>query len=428
MASVRKRKHIHKGIEKEAWVLDYVDQSGKRRLKTFAKKRDAEAHRIKVENEIDQGIHTPEKESIRLGDLCDIYVKDFEDRWNAKEITGNALVTTRAQVYRHIVPALGRHLVRDITREMLEVWVRQMRTAYAPGTSRRVFGVLRQIFRFGVRRRFMKRSIIDDDRIKLPAADKRKGFPTRGQVSQLLSAVEEHGRWEPYQSFVNNAAVAALGVFCGLRPGEACGLQWRDVDTLRGEIAIRHSYSRYDGLKAPKTKAGERKVPLTPPVLKALERVARWRRCVEMAKEKSGSLSEKSMADHRKRLFMKADMPTGFDGLHGHVLLNEKGGPVTPHTLCRTWHKVMKRASLCDAAGKPLFTPHMLRHVAASLFIEAGLPAMNIKKVMGHANVSTTFDVYGHLFPDDDRISRAALSIAASFDATRVQLAEPTVL
>ena len=41
--SVRKRAWTtSKGVEKEAWVVDYVDQTGKRRLKTFAKKKVAD--------------------------------------------------------------------------------------------------------------------------------------------------------------------------------------------------------------------------------------------------------------------------------------------------------------------------------------------------------------------------------------------------
>jgi hypothetical protein len=51
--SVRKRSWTtDKGEAKSAWVVDYSDQGGKRRLKTFDKKRDADAYHAKVATEV----------------------------------------------------------------------------------------------------------------------------------------------------------------------------------------------------------------------------------------------------------------------------------------------------------------------------------------------------------------------------------------
>jgi integrase len=57
--SVRKRNWMtSKGVEKEAWVVDYVDQTGKRRLKTFVKKKIADNFAATANVEIRAGIHT----------------------------------------------------------------------------------------------------------------------------------------------------------------------------------------------------------------------------------------------------------------------------------------------------------------------------------------------------------------------------------
>lgn len=45
---------------------------------------------------------------------------------------------------------------------------------------------------------------------------------------------------------------------------------------------------------------------------------------------------------------------------------------------------------------------------------------MNLKSVMGHSKVATTYDVYGHLFPEDSRIKEAANAIASDLGATRM--------
>jgi integrase len=50
----------------------------------------------------------------------------------------------------------------------------------------------------------------------------------------------------------------------------------------------------------------------------------------------------------------------------------------------------------------PLFSPHMLRHVYASLQIEQGITPKRLQKLIGHASLKMTLDTYGHLWPDHD--------------------------
>ena len=69
--SVRKRKWITRsGEAKEAWIVDYVDKSegGKRRLKTFAKKKDAAEFASKADVEVRAGIHTADGASKRIAE------------------------------------------------------------------------------------------------------------------------------------------------------------------------------------------------------------------------------------------------------------------------------------------------------------------------------------------------------------------------
>jgi integrase len=50
----------------------------------------------------------------------------------------------------------------------------------------------------------------------------------------------------------------------------------------------------------------------------------------------------------------------------------------------------------------PLFSPHMLRHVYASLQIEQGVTPKRFQKLIGHTTLKMTLDNYGHLWPDED--------------------------
>jgi integrase len=59
---------------------------------------------------------------------------------------------------------------------------------------------------------------------------------------------------------------------------------------------------------------------------------------------------------------------------------------------------IRARAAMIDAGLEPI-TLHECRHAYASFLIAAGANAKTISGMMGHANISTTFDIYGHLMP-----------------------------
>jgi len=65
------------------------------------------------------------------------------------------------------------------------------------------------------------------------------------------------------------------------------------------------------------------------------------------------------------------------------------------------------------ACISPRFRIHDLRHTAASLMIQAGYPPKMLQEILGHASITTTLDLYGHLYPGDmdryaDRLDSAA--------------------
>ena len=60
----------------------------------------------------------------------------------------------------------------------------------------------------------------------------------------------------------------------------------------------------------------------------------------------------------------------------------------------------------------PRFRFHDLRHYYASLLISEGLDVKVVQARMRHANATTTLNVYGHMFPDKDETSRAAVGRA----------------
>src|ERR1019366_1612589 len=77
--SVRKRKWTTRaGEQKEAWIVDYVDQEGSRHIETFKRKKDADAFAQQVGVDIRAGTHTPASRSITVDEAAADWVKTVE--------------------------------------------------------------------------------------------------------------------------------------------------------------------------------------------------------------------------------------------------------------------------------------------------------------------------------------------------------------
>src|SRR4051812_33959273 len=77
--SVRKRKWVtRKGEPQEAWVVDYVDRDGARRLKTFRLKREADDFETTAKGEVREGTHVPERASVTLNKAGELWVRGAE--------------------------------------------------------------------------------------------------------------------------------------------------------------------------------------------------------------------------------------------------------------------------------------------------------------------------------------------------------------
>ena len=80
-----------------------------------------------------------------------------------------------------------------------------------------------------------------------------------------------------------------------------------------------------------------------------------------------------------------------------HVFASGVGTAREPRNVLRAFHAALA------AAGLPRQSFHHLRHAYATLHLEAGEELANISKTLGHADLSTTADLYAHLTPTTQR-------------------------
>ena len=153
--------------------------------------------------------------------------------------------------------------------------------------------------------------------------------------------------------------VTALGT--GLRQGELLALRWDDVDLERGELVVRHTLQRGTlTLAQPKTERARRVLRLPRRVTSALR-------------------------DHRAR---QSVVP-----LSGLIFANGDGTPLQSRSVTRRLQVILRNL------GLPHQRFHDLRHAFATVMIESGEDLGVLSSILGHADLSTTADVYAHLAP-----------------------------
>ena len=96
------------------------------------------------------------------------------------------------------------------------------------------------------------------------------------------------------------------------------------------------------------------------------------------------------------------------------VFPNGRGKPQSQSNfLHRVFHPLQESAGIVNEDGRGRYGLHALRHAAAALFIEQGLSPKRIQKIMGHASIGMTFDVYGYLFESNEEDHVAVAQIQA---------------
>jgi integrase len=206
---------------------------------------------------------------------------------------------------------------------------------------------------------------------------------TAGQLATFLA-------WSAENSQLH-AAWRVLAM-TGMRRGEVLALRWRDVDTDAATIAIRRSVgvvrNAGEGAEireaAPKTDKSRRVIDLDPATVAVLQ-AWRWDR----------ELAATELARDSSLVFCD------LEGAHLH-----------PERFWRTWKTTLARCRReLGADAPPEITIHDLRHTHASLLLSAGEPVKTVSERLGHASVTVTLAVYGHVMPGDQK--RAASRFAA---------------
>jgi hypothetical protein len=117
--SVRKRTWRNAdGSQGEAWVAAYTDHEGKRRIRSFEKKREADAFHASVGSELRSGIHVPDSQSITVAEAGRLWLEGCE----AASLERSTLGNYRQHLKRHIIPLIGAVKLSRLTVPMVRAF------------------------------------------------------------------------------------------------------------------------------------------------------------------------------------------------------------------------------------------------------------------------------------------------------------------
>jgi integrase len=374
VASIRKRTWKSGGVERTAWVCDYFDQAGKRRLKTFVTKKEADAWAVTARHEVKTGIHTPASVSVTVTEAFTRWIVDCE----ANGLERGTIVQRQGHLRHHVTPFIGGEKLSTLTMPRIRQFDADLRQAgRSLAMRRKVLTNLKTALTFAQGQGLVAQNVASGVKIRGDArsrAAKLKAgvdFPTKEEIRTLLDNAPE--RWRAF--FV-------VAVFTGLRASELRGLRWSDIDLDGGKLTVSQRADAWFKIGAPKSAAGKRDVPLVPMAINALRQ---W----------------------------KSVCPVGESGL---AFPNDSGNVEgLPNIQRRVWDPLQVKCGLTDAEGFARYRFHSLRHAAASLFIaHLGWTPKRVQEVLGHASITMTFDRYGHMFadPEGDREAMRKLEAA----------------
>lgn len=338
------------------YTARFTDRFGKRRQQYFKKLQECRQWLADAQFQDEHGGITA------CGDMT---VSAWFEYWleniksaNAKK---NTISNYRNRYKQSIEPYIGNMPLRDVKPLHCQNILNEMvNSGYKNSTIGLVRTAMKILFEDAVENEIIIRNPV-----------KKSVQCTQGKESEIKTAmtVEEQKVFLSHAKESSYYYQYAFVLQTGIRVGELVGLQWSDIDFENRVLRISRTVNQIAGewiTGTPKSKAGQREIPLTAEALNILDKVK----------------------DSRKTLDI---VPMQF---HDVVFVSRTGKPVDNSSYNAALRKI------CDKAGIPHISMHTLRHTFATRCIEAGMQPKTLQTVLGHSSIDMSMNVYVHVMED----------------------------
>lgn len=416
MASIRKR-----GTSYQITVSNGRDSSGKQILETTTFTPDQNLTDKQQKKALDTFVFEFEQK-VKSGKLLKgekLTLSEFTEQWLKEyaktNLTQNSFKSYSDNLKLRIIPALGHIKLSNLNPMHLQSYYNNLledgvrldgkEGGYSASTIRKDHVILSSILNTAVQWQIIESNPCD--RVSPPkvtrTAENIKFF-TLEQTQIFLNALDkeypssykEHDRIDDtgkkyhVSSYEESRTIPKqikvfffIAIFGGLRRGEIVALTWDDINFEDSSVNISKSTSYVDKqiiTKEPKTLTSIREIKLPGFVMQLLKE---WK-----------------LEQNKYRLSL-GDQWIGTN----HIFTQWNGKQMYPSTPTLTFKKVINQYNKTVTKEKdklPLIPLHGLRHTSATLLIAENVDVKTVSSRLGHAQTSTTMDIYAHALKQMD--------------------------
>lgn len=363
----------------------WTDQFGKRHViygKTLEELREKEKE---VDRDISDGIKA-EKRNTTINELFDLWCHI------KRGLKDNTFQNYKYMYNTFVRPKFGKLKISQVKKSDVKRFYNYLadERGLQASTIDSIHTVLHQVFDLAVDDGYIRSNPSERVLKELKQAhcfqtEKRKALTVAEQELFLdyLRNTPRYRHWYP---------IFAVMLGTGLRVGEATGLRWCDIDLDEGLIDVNHTLVYYShgpqkgcsfNVNTPKTKAGERVVPML------------------------GFVKEAFLEERENQKETGISCKASVDGYTDFIFVNRYGDTQHLGTLNKAIRRIIRDCN--DAQFEksenpevllPHFSCHTLRHTFTTRMCEAGVNIKVIQDALGHADVSTTLGIYADVTKD----------------------------
>ena len=405
------------------------DESGRQVQKEFAgteSKSETEALLRKAMEDYEAKRFVGKAENITVGEMLDLWI---EEDLKPSSLSNGTVMAYTAAVKKIKKYPIGSRRLKTVTADHLQAFIDFMSyggtnpdgTASPPmskGYMLQFSAVLQGAFRFAV---FPKRLISFNPMQYVVWRGKKEEYELFSDedgdaTSAPTISYEQYLKLEEFLKKKDNPALLPIQIayYTGLRIGEVCGLTWQDINLDEQYLTVRRSM-RYNGTRH-KTEIGTTKRSKVRTVdfcdtLAAILKTAK----AEQHKNRFRygelySLNYYSEVKEKDRTYYEVyslsrteEVPEGYKEI-SFVCLRPDGAFESPSTV-----GIMCRSARKKVEGLEDFHFHQLRHTFTSNLLSNGAAPKDVQELLGHADVSTTMNIYAHATREAKRTSARLL-------------------
>lgn len=361
--------------EDKMWMFrhKYYDTFGKRKEKKksgFKTEKAALKALIEVKATLLRGESKQvEHDQLTVAQWLDLWYEANKGSWKK-----TSQIQRENAIKYQMKPLLGHYKLQNLNkvtyiREFIDV----LKKDYKPNTVKLFHRLFKVAINAAVddeiltRNRFTKIALYPADEIQ----EKKNNYLTPAQLVSLLKTAKQEVNITNY-TFIYTVA------YTGMRRGEACGIQWGNVDFYNKTIKVERTRDN-KGTRTPKTKNSYRTILIDDLLVKQLKEYRKW--CKQTMLSFGYKLNDDSFV----------------------FVSYQTGRPITEGSLHTAFKKVLKAAALPDV------TIHGLRHTHATILLNQKLTVSAIAERLGNTP-QMIYDIYGHILKEVEQESVSLFS------------------